>query len=143
MHKHGDLYCRETRHVSIVERRILCEMCPRTFKQSQHLQRHVRNQKDVFYRNYYLTLNSKSCKHCDETFTKKDSLAQHNKASCERKKFHITLQLDFDTLGRSSKKSKRDKSTSVSTQSLSLNLSTILSKSCTFLDSKIIAQLIK
>ncbi len=143
MDQHGGRYRWETRLISTVERRCLCEVCPRTFKQPQHLRRHVRDQEDVSHRNYYSALTQESCKHCGGTFTKRSSLAQHNKAPCGRGEFHITLQSDFDTLGRRLKKSKRDESTSVSTQLLPPGLPTIPPEPCTFSDPEITAQLPK
>jgi len=126
MPKQSSPYHAEVRRVSVVENRIQCEVCPKTFKRMKHLRRHARGEDDGKHRNYNLVLNCTHCKLCDRTFTKSGALAQHyNRSRCGKGDVPTTLQSDLDPEGQRSKEGNRNMSTNVSQQPLPSALPTI------------------
>lgn len=108
MPKHSGAHHREVHHVSIIEDRISCKACIKTFRHMKHLQRHARDKPDRDHQNYYsLTLSHTDCEHCGTPFTNKHALAAHNRRPCARGEFIVTLQSELNTEGKSANVSQQ------------------------------------
>ncbi len=67
--------------ISVVQKRLQCSACSKTFVRTNHLRRHARLTKDEFHRALWLVLNRKRCPKCRQLFTTSADLKNHKKRS--------------------------------------------------------------
>ena len=73
--------------IPVIQQRIPCPACPKTFKRTNHLRRHVREMKDDSHRAFWLVLNGTQCLKCREHFKSSAGLKKHKRFPCKSRTF--------------------------------------------------------
>ena len=74
--------------ISVVQKRLPCPACSKTFARTNHLRRHARLIKDEHHRALWLVLNRKRCPKCRQLFTTSAGLKNHKNGSlCKPRTF--------------------------------------------------------